>query len=225
MAEIDQKVDIEKIVRQVAEEVAKRLAMEVEIERTLAVFPDYVFDAAGIAKYLKTKTNVTCALFQNAEFGSEGCRSVRIESAEDRRILAHELKDYREVVIVTPPLSLLGTLAKGDDGVYEAMLAIRPLLWEKEVTVLLDFEAPKYKRNTAFSRIAEDVNALEAMGVKIASIGRKKPVREEEKDLVTEMDVKEAVKNETMRVKAAKGAIVTQLAEDAAKELGVTIER
>jgi len=219
-------IDIEKIVKQVAEAVVKRLNGEKEPQPgTLAVFPDYVFDAEGVGKYLKTRTNVTCALSRNAEFSCEGCAVKRIETAEDKKKLASELMGYSEIVVVTPPLSLLRSLSQGDDGVFEAMLALRPLLWEKDVTVLLDFQTPSYKRSTAFAQVSEDISALEAMGIQIVSLKQKKAVKETEKDLVTEIDIKEAHKNETMRVKASKGAIVTQLAEDAARELGVIIER
>ena len=219
-------INLEKIIKQVTEEVVRRLNGQTEESRgTLAVFPDYVFDAKGIAGYLKTKKDITCALFGNAEFDCEGCTVRRIATGEDKRKLVSELLGYSEIILVTPPLSLIRTLAQGDDSVFTAMLCLRPLLWEKEVTALLDFEAPKYKRNTAFSQIAEEINTLEAMGIKVEVIKRKKAEKEEEKDLVTEQDIKEAHKNETMCVKVSKGAIVTQLAEDMAKELGILIER
>jgi hypothetical protein len=218
--------DLEKIVKQVAEEVIRRLSGEQKENRgALVVFPDYVFDPEGISNYLKTKTNVDCALLNNAAFNCEGCTARRIENADDKRKLASELMAYSDVIIVTPPLSLVRALAKADDSVYEAMLMIRPLLWGKAVTVLLDFDALAYKRNSAFSQISEDLTALETAGVKIVSIKQKTAINVKEKDLVTEQDVKEAHKNETMRVTAAKGAIITQLAEDTARELGVSIER
>lgn len=218
---------LEKIIRQVAEEVLKQIAEEdASGKGVLAVFPGYVFDAAGIKKHLNArKKEVTCALLNEAEFTGEGCAAFRVETAGDKKKLAAGLQSYEEVVLVTPPLWLLKALAQGDDTVYEAMLILRPLLWEKDVTVLLDFEAPRFKRSTAYADIAETISALESMGLRIESLGRKKAVKEEEKDLVTAEDVREAAKNGTMRVKAKKGAIVTQLAQDAAKETGVTIER
>ena len=221
-----EKIEIEKIIKQITEEVLKRLQGDVEkTPGTLAVFPDYVFDAPGITEYLKTKNDVACVLFENAQFACEGFAAKRVETVEDQRKLVSELTEYGEIILVTPPLSLIRAIAKGDDSVYAAMLCLRPLLWGKEVTLLLDFEAPRYKRNTVFSQIAEALNTLEAMQIKIASVKKKKTHKEEEKDLVTEQDIKEAYQNETMRVKAGKGAIVTQLAQDTAKELGVAIER
>ncbi len=215
-------VDKEKLIKQIAKEVIKRL--NAEVPRTLAVFPGYVFDVEGIAKYLETKVNVTCVLMGNAEFDSPGFAKKRIETAVDKKRLAAELKEYSEVILVTPPLSLLNVMTGGDDSVYEAMLALRPLLWEKDVRVLLDFAAPKFKRSAAFMQICDTINTLEAMGIKVENIICKK-AQENEKDLITEQDIKEAVKNGTLRVRAAKGAIVTQLAEDAASELGVVIKR
>lgn len=207
------------LIARITGEVLKSMGGE-ESKSTLAVFSGYVFDKEGIAEYLNKKhESLTCALLNDAQFGS----GERIASQEERDSLAGRLKGFEKIVIVTPPLSLLGAIVGGDDSVYAAMLAIRPLLWGREVTVLLDFEIPKNRHSPAFLKIAEDIGALEEMGIKIECLCKECVTGEGLKELVTEQDVKDASKSESKLIKTKPGAIVTQLAEDTAKELGVKI--
>lgn len=218
--------DIQNIIKQITQEVLKQLNIEQEKRSgALAIFADYVFNPSAVAKHLREKyTEFTCALFENADLPVEGCNTRPIETAEDRKKLAAQLKQYDEIVIVTPSIWLVGALAKADDTDYTAMLALRPLLWGKKVTILLDFEVPKFLRASALSNFVEDISTLEKTGFTITSLQQDETAKEETKELVTEQDVKEAYKNKAMCVKASPGAIVTQLAEDTAKELGVVIE-
>lgn len=210
------------IIARIIEEVLKRINLK-EQSGTLAVFSDYIFDAEMIAGYLKKDhENVTCALLDDAQFNC-GFKTETIASRQEKESLAAKLKGYERIVFVTPPLWLLDAIARGDDSVYSAMLALRPLLWGREVIVLLDFEAPKNRRSPAFLKLADDINALEEMGITIALLCRECETCEELKDLVTEQDVKDALKSENKCIRIKPGAIVTHLARDTAKELGVTI--
>lgn len=214
--------EIRELIARITEEVLRQISLpEERTGGTLAVFPGYVFDTEAIADYIKKNyEGVFCALLDDAQFE----RGERIASQQEKDSLAGKLKGYERILIVTPPLWLLSAIARGDDSVYAAMLALRPLFWEREVTVLLDFELPKSKRSPAFLKLAEDTSALEEMGIKIARLRREGKTDEELKELVTERDVKDASISENKRIRIKPGAIVTQLAQDTAKELGVKIE-
>jgi hypothetical protein len=209
----------------ITEEVLKRLkAMEKPGGGTLAVFQGYIFDAEGVADYLKKNHgDVYCAMLGDAQPGF-GFKTEKVMTQLEKEDFAGRLMGYERIALVTPSLRLIHSIAQGDDTEYAAMLALRPLLWGREVTVLMDFEAPKNRKSPAFAGIAEDLNALEEMGIKIVSLKKENMKGEEPKELVTEQDVKDAAKSESRKVSIKPGAIVTQLAQDTAKELGVTIE-
>ncbi len=209
------------IIARIIEEVLKRInAPDERKGGTLAVCSGYVFDEEAVADYIgKNHENVTYALLDDAQFGTGD----RIDSREEKGLLAGKLKDYEKILVIFPPLWLMGAIAHGDDSVYTAMLVLRPLLWGREVTVLLDFETPRIRRSPAFLKLAEDINALEEMGIKVAHLSRECKAGDEIKELVTEQDVKDAEKREGKRIRIKPGAIVTQLAQDTAKELGVII--
>lgn len=191
--------------------------------RALAVVPGFVFDPAGVAGYLQGK-GAEAAMLRHASL--PGISQFRIETDEQKAGLAARLADYEEIVLVTPSLTLIHAIACGDDTLFEAALLLRPLLWGREVAVLLDFPAPDFRRGTVLARLADDLDILEKMGVKIRSLLLKTvgTVREG-LELVTENDVRDASKTEDRRICIKEGAIVTQLAWETARELGVSIER
>ncbi len=210
------------LIARITEEVMKRLSVP-QAGGTLAVFTEYVFDAKGVGSYLKNNhASATCALFEGARFESE-LKTESVITQQEKQALAGKLNCFEKIVIITPPLWLLGEIARGDDSVFLAMLAIRPLLWGREVTILLDFEVPRIRRSAALLRISEYISALEEMGAKFVYLPQESR-KDEPKDLVTEQDVKDAFKNEGRRIIIKPGAIVTQLAQDTAKECGVAIE-
>lgn len=214
---------IKKIVAGVAEEVLHRMSLEPPKRKVLGILPGFVFDPAGVAAYL-SGPEADVALFEGAQLPGNPMRQIPVKTPEDRQSLVASLPEYDEIVLVTPSLSLIHTLAQGDDTVFEAMLAIRPLLWGRTVTLLLDFEAPKFRRSEIFAKLSDALDSIEKSGVKILSLAQKAAGPDEPKDLVTEQDIKDAAKNEKKSVRITDGAIVTQLAQDTAKELGVTIE-
>ncbi len=210
--------DIQELIRRVTEEI---LSGQTQMQSgSLAVLCGIVFDPQGVREFLADK-NVTYALPDDMPPLVEGCKALKLEA--DKREILEGLADFEEVVLVTPPLSLLAAIAAADDTSLTASLIIRPLLWGKAVTVLLDFETPKYMRGTALAVIADNINALEKMGVIVKTLARKN-IKKQGKALVTEQDVKDAYKDGSMKVKMEPGAIVTQLAQDTAKECGVSIE-
>ncbi len=209
--------DIQEIIRRVTEEILSGLA---HTQTKFAVFCGNVFDPKGVKKFFADK-DVVCALPDDMPPLIEGCKALKLEA--DKRAILEGLDGFEEIVLVTPPLSLLGAIASADDTSFTASLIIRPLLWGRKVTVLLDFETPKYLRGTALGVIADNIDALEKMGISITTLKRKK-TEKQGKELVTEQDVKDACSDGSMKVKMAPGAIITQLAQDTAKECGVSIE-
>lgn len=187
----------------------------------LSVFSDNVFDPKGVRKYFSGKTCV-CAQPDDMPLFFDKLKTLKFTA--DRTELLEQLNDFKEIVLVTPSLSLLNAIAAGDDSTFIAAIMIRSLLWGKNVTILLDFETPKYLRGTIVGLVAENINALEKMGIKFDTLDRKASLEIQAKNLVSERDVTDAIRDGSMKVKAAPGAIITQLAQDTALEHGVVIE-
>ena len=216
------KSEVYKIVHKVAQQILSETS-SISGKRALAIISGYVFNEDRIFMNLRER-QADIALLSGTLPECEGLDVTNIKTEEDKARLVRTLGDYEEVVLVTPPLSLLRAISQADDSVFEAMLVLRPLLWGRKVTLLLDFDSPAFRRNTMLEGLSEALGILEKAGVGIVSLVYKSVGTRESLDLVTEQEIKDAYRNEIFRIKVKEGAIVTHLAIDTAKELGIIID-
>lgn len=214
------------LIRRIAEQVIREQLQPESVERgVLALVPSFVPDAAPLEQYLLQKygTHVTCT-GEGAATLSETLRKTAMETPEEKQRLMARLKGFADVALVCPPLWMLQNIARGDDRGFHEQACMRALLWHKNVWVLLDYERPKFSRGTFFAELNDTFKALEDMGAKIVSLGLSVSKPEAELSLVTQAEIDEAHRSGRGRVRCAQGAIITPLARDAAKELGVGID-
>jgi hypothetical protein len=126
------------------------------------------------------------------------------------------------IVLLAPKIGLLDSIAKGDDRDFVPHLVIRSLLWGRDVSVLLDFEPPRFRRNTFFEKLVDTLATLQDMGVRLLTY-KCAQKGDEGLRLVTEADVTEAWRNHKTEIRRAPGAIITPAAKDKAKELGIRL--
>ncbi|GHS92606.1 hypothetical protein AGMMS50276_00880 [Synergistales bacterium] len=127
------------------------------------------------------------------------------------------------VVLLTPKIGLLESIAKGLDDDFVPHLVIRSLLWRRNVSVVLDFEPPRFKRNTFYEKLVDVLGTLRDMGANLLTYKCATQKDMEGLTLVTEADVMDAWKNKRLEIRCAIGAIVTPSARDKSKELGIRI--
>lgn len=134
-----------------------------------------------------------------------------------------ELVSQAELVaLAAPPITLLREIAAGEDGTDLAYLVIRAILWGKKVELLLDFDPPRFHRNSFLGQVAEAVDTLRSMGVEIVNYRLSRP-QQALLDLVTEEAVRQAAKTRDKTLWCESSAIITPSARDAIRELGVEI--
>lgn len=121
------------------------------------------------------------------------------------------------LLLLSPKVATLTRIADGEEAGPVEDLALRALLWRKEVHVWLDFLPVRFKRNTFYAKVLDTVEALEDMGVKVsafdwmADLGKKALPT-----LVTEQDVLAALEAGETEFICASGAIITPSAKDRA---------
>ena len=168
--------------------------------------------------------NMECILFENADFHPFGVKTERLGQDITEKELMAKVAERGRVVLVTPGIGTLARIANGDDSGFLEYLVLRALLWGREVAVLLDFQLPKFKRNTFFERIIDIADALTSMGVKLLQYRCAGEEAAERHVLVTQTEVDDAARQGKKAVFCAEGAIVTPLARERAGELGIEIE-
>lgn len=216
--------ELKSLIRRITEEVLRRiLEPEKAAHGALVLVPGYAADREPLTAWLKEAygNDITCAGIGAAALGFP----VRgMESEQDKQQLMESLKQYAAVVLANPPLWMLTNIASGDDRGFTEQLFMRSLLWEKETKLILDYEKPRFKRGTFYERMADALGAIEGMGTEIVTLNLSVGKPEGQLSLVTEAAIAEAYKAGRKRVRCAEGAIVTPLARDAARELGIAIE-
>ncbi len=224
-------VNMAELVEKITAEVMGRIKYEKQtdenVQGTVALFTSFVPSKKACGKVLKEHfgAGIDCAMFNGIEFAVPGCFQFKIENVLDRSELMQKLAGAADVVLVTPRLNLLYALAAGNDEGFVEQAILRPLLWGRRVSILLDFDPPKFRRATFFEKVVDSLDILTNMGVRILSYRpSSEDVGIERKSLVTETDIMDAVSSGSMRVICEKDAIITPLARDKAAELGVAID-
>ncbi len=226
-----QNIDLEALITKIVEQVVSTIQYADEkdenVSGTVALFTSFVPSKKTCGEYLKKcfGTGIRCALFNGVEFSAPGCFSFPVKNEHDEAELFEMLAGAADIVLVTPSLGQLYKLAEGNDEGFIERAFLRPLLWGRRVTLLLDFEIPKFKRATFFERVVDSIDVLTKMGVKVIAYRPAQEYGEVIKEaLVTENEVLNAFNDGTMRVLCEKDAIITPLARDKANELGVSID-
>ena len=222
--------DLKDLVAKIAQEVMNRIEYETmedeNVEGTVAIFTTFVPSKKACAEALKEHfgVGIDAALLEGTEFDLPGFFPFPVEDEDDQQALMEKLAGTENVVLVTPKLSLLYRLADGDDSGFVEQTVLRPLLWGRNVSILLDFKTPKFKRATFFAKVVDALDVLTNMGVRILSYNPASAQEETELlTLVTETQILDAAKAGATSVLCTRDAIVTPLARDKASELGIAI--
>lgn len=215
----------EELVARITREVLSRIpnGADAPQQKTLLVFAGYAYEQVLVAKHLvKQYGSADYVLFGDASVDTPALARVETATLAQRQQLAGRLSGYEEIVVATPPLEYLYAAADGDDTRPDTALMLRPLLWRKKVTLLLDFVPPKNKRG--FARLTDSIEALKDMGALIETLPQRSTAEgSEAKRIVTAEDVRNAAAGAGY-IRIAPGTIVTHLAADMAKELDVRVE-
>jgi len=217
-------------IRRVTERVLERLMAEglflPNQTGVLVLVPNFIPEPALLNKYLKehAPSGVNCAFLEQSIGLDPGFHTVCAAQRDEQQRLLSALKFYERVVLAMPSLQLLNRIANGEDSGFTEQLVLRAILLEKNVTVVLDYQPPKFKRGTFFESVVNSITALKDMGVEIVSLVPTLRQADSACELVTEDKVVQAYSYGDRSVRCARGAIVTPLAKDKANELGVKIE-
>lgn len=223
---IEEERELKSLIRRITEDVLRRLLEPEKVERgALVLVPSFVTDKAPLITCLKDAygPEVTCVGVGASALG-EAFTTRSIETDQDKQHCMASLKQYADIALYAPPLWMLKNIASGDDRGFIEQVFMRSLLWEKKTKLILDYEKPRFRRGTFYEGIADALGAIEGMGAEIVSLPLSVGRPEGQLPLVTETEVNDAHREGRKRIRCAEGAIVTPLAWDAARELGIAID-
>ncbi|MBQ3356320.1 MAG: hypothetical protein IJG45_04315 [Oscillospiraceae bacterium] len=130
----------------------------------------------------------------------------------------------KTVILVGPHLELLGQIARGEDKDFLSYLIVRSVLWKKDVRLYLDFEPPRFKRNTFLEGVASSIETLRQMNVAVCPYYTGDAAAQIGATLITEADVLLAAQTKDKTIAARVGAIITPAARDALRTTDVAVQ-
>lgn len=144
-----------------------------------------------------------------------GDETLRFASQLGQAALMEMATAAKTVILVAPRLELLRQVADGEDSDFLAYLAVRSILWKKDVRLYLDFDPPRFRRNTFMEGVASSIETLRQMQVTVSPYFTGDAAARIGASLITEADVLAAAQTEEKTLRARVGAIITPAARDA----------
>ena len=129
--------------------------------------------------------------------------------------IMEQITQAKTVILIAPRLEQLQEIADGNDKDFLSYLVIRSVLWRKDVRLYLDFEPPRFKRNTFLEGVSSTLDTLRDMGVTVSPYYTGDAAKVIGESLVTEADVLAALDRPDKTIHARVGAIITPAARDA----------
>ena len=129
--------------------------------------------------------------------------------------LTERVAKAKTVILVAPRLELLKEVSEGKDESLLSYLMVRSVLWKKDVRLYLDFEPPRFKRNTFLEGVASSIETLRQMNVGVYPYFTGDAAKRIGATLVTEADVLAAAERADKTICCQVGAIITPAARDA----------
>lgn len=229
--------DFNALLTEITKEVLKRAAAELPLaslneifqpekpdENTVVLVPSLVPFREKAMERLTGQFGRNLAFISFGEpFRADGYRVI-ISGNENREEIMELLESTVNLVLLAPPLQVIRRIADADDGDFLTWLFIRGRLWGKKTSIFLDFVPPVHRKAPYEERMVESLEALSALNVPLEYYLEEIPeTSAEEQALVTEEDVLAASRAGKKEIAVSFGGIVTPLARDRAKELGITI--
>jgi hypothetical protein len=154
------------------------------------------------------------------------CMDMRDQKAINEVIDAYET--FAAVFLLAPELNLMKSIAMLDDTDIIPYILFKFLLSEKRTGIWFKFETGKSIRSPLQNKYEELFVTLTGLGIEIIKIegdsGKEHELLERTNDLITENNMIELYAGGLRKLSCGKNCIITALALDKARELGVQIK-
>lgn len=218
---------LHKLTELIVAEVVRRIALEERRqqhpEQVLVLLAAPVAYPKELVQTLQGRYGVGYSLLSFPEKSEIEDETMLFASKLSEADILEHVTQARTVILVSPRLELLRTIAAGDDSDFLSYLMVRSILWKKDVRLYLDFDPPRFRRNTFLEGVAASVETLRQMGVVICPYYEGDSGTPEGVELVTEADVVAAAATREKTICCRNGAIITPAARDALADSNVIL--
>lgn len=235
-------IELEALIRKTTAEIVNRTMQQSQtvsfqnvskpkIKQLLLIVPANVINLNEWVKQIENKycdCKLCIASFKKTE-------AIKLKSAKEfydlngelaRDNLANNINTYDEIVFLSPELKQMQALVEGDDSGFLENLVIYSLLHKKKIVFLFDYEVQALPSNSIGKKVKDLLGSISEMGVLIEVLQHDEKKKSDavtvrSKQLITERDVEDFYKSGTKEILCEKGCIITPLAKDASREMGI----
>lgn len=209
--------------------------------RLLVLVPRYIINLQKYLEYLADKHPGNVLVFgcmgrinESVQGMKQVVDIVDISDESSSRGILDGFDSFGAVYCVSPGIKLLDSIAQYNDTGFIENLMIHSVLHQKPAGILTDYDAGNLPGGIS-KKVRDLKAAIIDMGIKIYTIGSKSEVslnqsspvdsssKGKGRELITEKDIDAMYKNGIRQIRIANGCIITPLAKDRAKEVGITI--
>lgn len=223
--------ELEALVRKVAGDVLSKVV----IQPILILVPLYVINLQKYLEHLDGKhpgNGMVLACMNNVKESIPGMKQVvnvvDISGGSSSQSILDGFDSYSAVYCISPGIKLMENITRYNDTGFIENLMIYSLIHGKPAGILTDYDAKNLPGGVS-KKVREITSLITGMGITVENIRREKgeppdqPVKGKGRELITEKDIDTMYKNGIKQILSANGCIITPLAKDRARELGVTI--
>lgn len=215
---------IEAIVSEVVRRVAELERQKQHPEQVLVLLAAPVAYPAELKRLLQTQFGVGYTAVSFPDTSELADPALLYASQLGDAALLERVTKAKTVILVGPRLELLRQIAAGEDRDPLSYLIVRSVLWRKDVRLYLDFEPPKFHRNTFLEGVASSIDTLRQMNVAVCPYYTGDAAETIGATLVTEADVLDAAQRSDRTIRCRPGAIITPAARDALLVNDITLD-
>lgn len=219
---------LHKLIERIVAEVVRRTALlerqKQHPERVLVLLAAPVAYPAELKSLLKMQFGAGYTPVSFTEANDLDDAATLFASRLGEAGLTERAAQAETVILVAPRLSQLQAIADGADGDFLSYLLVRSILWKKDVRLYLDFDPPRFRRNTFFEGVASAIDTLRQMEVTVCPYYRGDVAAQTGVTLITEADVLAASQTSDKTIRAKNGAIITPAAHDALRISDVAVK-
>lgn len=239
-------MELESIVANITREVLSRVMLQtneeikmksqdttMEKKQILVLIPYYAINVNEQLEYI-TQKNEDCKLLiidnqyvEQASYKLNGdMEPVRIKSDLEKQKIINSFNKLEAVYCISPGIKLMEAIANMDDRDFIEHIVINSLLHKKHVNLLFDYNIDDLGVNRLTQKARELINNIISMGACVETTfpeDSRNTGSKSEKGLISEKDIDEMKNEGRNAIYCQKGCIITPLALDRAKEVGITV--
>ena len=216
-------IPLEDMISRITEQVISQLRTQQQpiAVNTIVMLPSFVPNPQKLQEYLAHHQKGRAEYFSLSSQDEEASPVLPpVSPLPNPSLLLHKVFSSDNLVVVAPSVGLMTNIVRLSEQSICEQVIFKALLWGKKITFLTDFSTQQ-KGNAFYTQIADLLDQLTRMGIEVASYLSGPSAKGQ--GLITESEIIALHSAGQTSIVLSEKTIVTPLAWDKARELGIEI--